>query len=116
MTDQETLIRGSSMRWVLRLIETSMPSGVAGVDVMEVSRPDGASNIDDLGLTLSKARRLLARMQKAIVAAQTGDLAVRRPECPSCGGRGHVNGRRRHLLATPFGQATVQLPRFRCIS
>ena len=93
-----------------------MPSGVAGVDVMEISRPDGASNIADLGLTLSEAKQLLARVQQAIVAAQAGDLAARRPECPSCRGRCHVNGRRCHLLATPVGKVTVQLPRFRCVS
>src|SRR5271163_3251268 len=93
MTGQEMLTWGSSMRWVLRLIETGMPSGVAGVDVMEISRPDGASNITDLGLTLSEAKQLLARVQQAIVAAQAGDLAARRPECPTCWGRCHVNSR-----------------------
>jgi hypothetical protein len=56
MTGQGMLTGGSPMRWVLRLIETGMPSGVAGVDVMEISRPDGASNIADLGLTLFEAR------------------------------------------------------------
>src|ERR1700752_3871231 len=116
MTGQEMLTWGSSMRWVLRLIETGMPSGVAGVDVMEISRPDGAGNIADLGLTLSEAKQLLARVQQAIVAAQAGDLAARRPECPSCRGWCHVNGRRCPLFPTPFGQGTVQLPRFRCVS
>jgi hypothetical protein len=93
-----------------------MPSGIAGVDVKEIGRPDGASNIADLGLTLSEAKQLLARVQRAIVAAQAGDLATRRPECPSCRSRCHVNGRRCHLLATPFGKVTVQLPQFRCVS
>src|SRR5271168_1400578 len=116
MTGQEMLTWGSSMRSVLRLVETGMPSGVAGVDVLEISRPDGASNIADLGLTLSEAKQLLARVQQAIVAAQAVDLAARRPECPSCRGRCHVNGRRCHLLATPFGKVTVQLPRFRRVS
>jgi hypothetical protein len=74
MTGQETLTWGSSMRWVLRLIETDMRSGVAGVDVMEISRPDGASNIADLGLMLSEAKQLLAHVQQAIVAAQAGVL------------------------------------------
>jgi hypothetical protein len=73
------------------------------------------SNTADLGLTLSEAKPLLARVRQAIVAAQAGDLAARRPECPSCSGRCHVNGRRCHLLATPFGQVTEQLPRFRCV-
>ncbi|HZY58748.1 MAG TPA: hypothetical protein VFE56_03225, partial [Candidatus Binataceae bacterium] len=80
MTGREMLTWGSSMRWILQLIEAGMPSGVAGVDIMEISRPDGASNIADLGLTLSEAKQLLARVQQAIVAAQAGDLATRRPE------------------------------------
>jgi hypothetical protein len=45
MTGQEMLTWGSSMRWVLRLIDAGKPSGVAGVDVMEISRPDGAGNM-----------------------------------------------------------------------
>ena len=84
MTGQEMLTWGSSLRWVLRLIETGMPSGVAGVDVMEISRPDGASTIAYPGLTLSEAKQRLARVQQTIVATQAGDLAARRPECPSC--------------------------------
>jgi hypothetical protein len=116
MTGQEMLTWGSSMRWVLRLIETGTPSEVADGDVFEISRPDSASNIADLGLTLSEAKQLLARVQQAIVAAQAGDLAARRPDCSSCSGRCHLNGRRCHLLATPFGKVTVQLPRFRCVS
>jgi hypothetical protein len=100
----------------MRLIEANMPSGVAGVDVMEISRPDGAGNLADPGLTLFEAKQLLAHVQQAIVAAQAGDLTALRPECSSCSGRRHVNGRRCHLLATPFGKATAQLPRFRCVS
>jgi hypothetical protein len=73
MTGQEMLTRVSSMRWVLRLIETGMPGRVAGVDVTEISRPDGASNMADLGLTLSEAKQRLARVQQTIVAAQAGD-------------------------------------------
>jgi hypothetical protein len=115
MTAQEMLAWGSLMRWVLRLIETGMPNEVAGVDVMEVGRPDGASNIADLGLTVSEVKQLLACVQQAIVVAQAGDLAARRPECSPCSGRCHVNGRRCHLLATPFGKVTAQLPRFRCV-
>ncbi|HUB50286.1 MAG TPA: ISKra4 family transposase, partial [Acetobacteraceae bacterium] len=70
------------------MIETGMPGGVAGVDVMEISRPDGgASNIADLGLTLSEAKQLLACVQQTIVAAQARDLAARRPKCSSCSGR-----------------------------
>jgi hypothetical protein len=98
------------------LIETGMPNEVGGVDVMEICRPEAASNIANLGLTLSEAKELLARVQQAVVAALARDLAARRPEYPSCRGRCYVNCRSCHLLATPFGKVTVQLPRFRCVS
>ena len=112
VTGQEMLTWGPSVRWILRLIETGMPSGVAGVDVMEISRPDGASNIADLGMTLAEAKQLLACVQPTIVAAQAGDLTARRPKYSSCSARCHVNGRRCHLLATPFGK--LRPPRALC--
>ena len=62
------------MRWVLRVIEAGMPSRMDGVDVMEINQPGGASSIADLGLTLSEAKQLLARVQQAIVAAQAGEI------------------------------------------
>jgi hypothetical protein len=95
MTGQEMLTWGPSMRWVLRLIETGMPSRVAGVDVMEISRPDGASNIADLGLTLSEAKQLLACVQQTIVGAQ-------RP----------LKDFRRRRLTSLYGVVKVRAPRF----
>ena len=80
------------MRWVLRWSRRAC-RGMAGVDPMEISRPDGASDTADLGLTLCEAKQLLARVQQAMFAAQAGNLAARPPECPSCGGRCHGNGR-----------------------
>ena len=93
------------MRWVLQMIETGMPSGVAGLDIMEINRPDGASTMADLGLTLSEAKQLLARVQHAIVAAQAGDVAARRSECPSCSDRCYVDGWRCDLLATRLARS-----------
>jgi hypothetical protein len=52
---------------------------------MEIDRPDDLSDIADLGLSLSEAKRLLARVQQEIVAGQARDHTVRRPECPHCG-------------------------------
>jgi hypothetical protein len=70
MTGREMLTWGSSMRWVLRLIKTGMPSGAAGADVIEISRPDSVADIADLGLTLSEAKQLLARVHQPIVAGK----------------------------------------------
>jgi hypothetical protein len=81
---------------------------------MRVNRPDDLRDIADLGLTLAEAKRLLARVQQEIVAAQARDHAVRRPNCSHCGSACRLKGYRDHAMATLFGQLTVRLPRFRC--
>jgi len=81
---------------------------------MQVNRPDDLHDIADLGLTLAEAKRLLARVQQEIVAAQARDHAVQRPECPRCDRACRVKDYRDHAVATLFGQVTVRLPRFRC--
>ena len=45
---------------------------------------------------------------------QAKEHAVRRSDCPRCGGACHVKDCRDHAVATLFGQVTVRLPRFRC--
>jgi hypothetical protein len=82
---------------------------------MELDRRRDLGEIAELGLTLSEAKRLLVRVQQAIVATQARDHAVLHPECPSCGGGCHVKDWRHRAVATLFGAVTVRLPRFRCI-
>ena len=50
MTGQKklTLEKSSMALGIAAVIETGMPSGMDGVDVMEISRPGGASSIADL--------------------------------------------------------------------
>jgi len=100
--------------WVLRLVKIGAEGEGPCVDVMEISRPDDLVDIANLGLTLAEAKRLLAGVQREIVAAQARDHAVRRPECPRCGGVCRVKDYRDHAVATLFGQVTLRLPRFRC--
>ena len=102
------------MGWTLRLVETGTVSRARSVDVLEISRPNDVGEIANLGLTLAEAKRLLARVQHAVVAAQADDHAVLRPDCPSCGGGCHVKDWRLHQVATLFGGVSVRLPRFRC--
>ena len=104
------------MGWVLRLVETETDGAGRGVDVMEISWRSDLREIANLGLTLSEAKQLLARVQQEIVAAQARDHAVLRPDCSSCGGRCHVKDWRLHEVATLFGTVAVRLPRFRCVS
>ena len=72
------------MGWVLRLVEAETGGGARGVDVLEISRRGGLGDIGHLGLTLAKAKPLLARGQQVVAAAQAHDHAVLRPGCSSC--------------------------------
>ncbi len=102
------------MGWVLRLVETGTDNRAQSVDVMEISRPNDLRDLASLGLTLSEAKQLLARVQQAVVAAQARDHAGLRPDCAACGGRCHAKDWRPHRIATVFGGVTVRLRRFRC--
>ena len=102
------------MAWMLRLVTIGVEGEGPCTDIMEIGRPDDLCDIADLGVTLAEAKRLLARVQQVIVAAQARDHAVRRPECPHCDRACLVKDYRDHAVSTLFGQATLQLPRFRC--
>ena len=54
-------------------------------DIMDIHRPDDLVDVANLGLTLAEAKRLLAGVQREIVAAQARNHAVRRPDCSRCG-------------------------------
>jgi len=100
--------------WILRLVKIGVEGEGPCTDIMEIRRPDDLVDIANLGLTLSEAKRLLAGVQREVVAAQARDQAVRRPDCSRCGGVCRVKDYRDHVVATLFGQVTVRLPRFRC--
>jgi len=99
---------------MLRLVKIGAEGEGPCVDVLKISRPDDLVDIANLGLTLAEAKRLLAGVQREIVAAQARTHAVRRPECPRCDGVCRVKDYRDHAVSTLFGQVTLRLPRFRC--
>ena len=101
------------MGWVLRLAETG-PDAAESIDLIEIHRSSGLADIANLGLTLSEAKELLARVQQAIVAAQARDHAVRRPSCASCAGQCHLKDWRPRRIATPFGEVAPRLRRWLC--
>ena len=95
------------MRWaapiLYRPLQTYLPTG----------QNLCAEDLATLGLTLAESKRLLANVQREIVAAQARLHAARRPECRGCGAACRVKNHRHHAIATPFGQVAVRLPRFR---
>jgi len=105
---------GGRVAWILRLVKTGAEGEGRTLDVMEITRPDGLGDIADLGLTLDETKRLLARLQQEIAAAQVKDHVARRPICSRCGGGCRVKDYQDHAVAMLFGRVTVRLPRFRC--
>jgi hypothetical protein len=99
------------MEWTLRLVGTEMDGQSRSFDVMEISRPDGLSDIANLGLTLAEAKQLLAQVQQEVVAAQARHHAMFRPDWQSCGGRCRMKDWRSHRVATLFGEVRVKRPR-----
>ncbi len=102
------------MGLVLQLVEARADGQTRSVEVMAISRPGDLRDVANLGLTLSEAKQLLARVQRAMVAAQACDHAALRPECAGCGGRCQVKDWRSRRIATLLGAVAVRLPRFRC--
>jgi hypothetical protein len=102
------------MGWVLRLAETGPDAASESIDLIEIHRSSGLADIANLGLTLSEAKELLARVQQAIVAAQARDHAVRRPSCASCAGQCRLKDWRLRRIATPFGEVAPRLRRWLC--
>ena len=78
------------MAWVLRLVETGIDSPSRVIDVLDIKPRGDLGDITTLGLTLSEAKLILARLQQAVVAVQADDHAVRRPVCSSCSHVCHV--------------------------
>ena len=60
------------MAWMLRLVKIGVEGEGPCTDILEITRPENLRDIADLGLTLAEAKRLLAGVQREIVAAQAG--------------------------------------------
>src|SRR5919107_1501126 len=102
------------MKLVLRLVETGIDGSSRSVDVLEIVDRSDPGDIAALGVTLSQGKQLLGLIQREVVAAQCRELATRRPSCRSCAAVCQIKDYRPRQIATPYGQVTVRLPRFRC--
>ena len=102
------------MVWIVKLVSVGAEGEERSADVMRIARPDDLADLATLGLSLAEGKRLLAGVQREIVAAQARLHAMRRPECRGCGAACRVKDYRQHAIATLFGQVAVRLPRFRC--
>jgi hypothetical protein len=67
--------------WIVKLVSIGAEGEEHGTDVMRLARPDDLTDLARLGLTLAEGKRLLAGIQREIVAAQARVHAMRRPAC-----------------------------------
>src|SRR3954449_4948222 len=101
-----------NVAWIVKLVSIGAEGEEHSADVMRIAKPDDlTTDLASLGLTLAEGKRLLAGVQREIVAAQARLHAVRRPECRGCGAACRVKDYRNHTIATLFGQVAVRLPR-----
>ena len=96
------------MAWIVRLVSTGAEGEERSTDVLRIARPDDLADLASLGLTLGESKRLLAGLQREIVAAQARVHAARRPECRSCGTTCRLKDYRQREIATLFGRVTVR--------
>jgi hypothetical protein len=87
--------------WIVKLVSLGAEGEEHSTDVMRIARPDDLTDLASLGLTLAEGKRLLAGVQREIVAAQARAYTVRRPACRGCGDVC------RHLVAAIAGLAGV---------
>jgi hypothetical protein len=100
--------------WIVKLVNLGAEGEEHSTDVMRIAKPDDLTDLASLGLTLAEGKRLLAGVQREIVAAQAWVHAVHCPACRGCAASCRIKDYRQHALATLFGQVAVRLPRFHC--
>ncbi|MFC0387526.1 hypothetical protein [Muricoccus vinaceus] len=102
------------MVWIVKLVSIGAEDEEHSTEVMRIAKPGNLTDLASLGLTLAEGKRLLAGVQREIVAAQARVHAVHRPACRGCAASYRIKDYRQHALATLFGQIAVRLPRFHC--
>ena len=65
------------MAWIVRLVSIGAEGEEHSADVMRIAKPDDLTDLASLGLTLAEGKRLLAGVQREIVAAQARLHAAR---------------------------------------
>ena len=73
------------MAWIVKLVSVGTEGEEHSTDVMRIARPGELTDLASLGLTLAEGKRLLAGVQREVVAAQARVHAVHRPACCGCG-------------------------------
>jgi hypothetical protein len=101
------------MRWTVRLEARTGQGVVRTTALVTFHRPVVNGTLADLGLALSEAKAVLAKLQASMVQSQVVEHAARHRVCPRCRVPQPLKDRRTRRLQTLFGTVEVEAPRFR---
>src|ERR671912_707168 len=101
------------MRWTVRLEARTDTGEVETTELVTIGRPVVGGMLAELGLALSEAKAVLAKLQASMVQSQVADYAACHRVCPQCRMPQPLKDRRSRRLQTLFGTVEVEAPRFR---
>src|SRR5215203_2635028 len=102
------------MRWTVRLeARTDTGEVVETTELVTIGRPVVGGMLAELGLALSEAKAVLAKLQASMVQSQVAEYAACRRVCPQCRVPQPLKDWRSRRLQTLFGTVEVEAPRFR---
>ena len=101
------------MRWTVRLEARTDTGEVETTELVTIGRPVVGGTLAELGLALSEAKSVLAKLQASMVQSQVADYAACHRVCPQCRVPQPLKDRRSRRLQTLFGTVEVEAPRFR---
>ncbi len=105
--------REDRMHWIVR-IECEAEDGEhpSSSEAIRIERPR-LEIAGDVGLTLEDGKRIMAALQRRVVADQLREYCDRSRRCSSCGAARPLKDRRRRVIDTVFGRVTVASPRYK---
>src|SRR4051794_14348326 len=101
------------MQWTVRLEARTDQGETEITELVTFRRPVVEGTLADLGLALSEAKAVLAKLQGIMVQSQAAEYAACHRVCPHCRVPQPVKDRRTRRVQTLFGTVEVEAPRFR---
>ena len=101
------------MQWTVRLEARTDQGEVETTELVTFNRPVVDGTLAALGLALSEAKAVLAKLQVIMVQSHVADYTACHRICPQCRVPQPLKDRRTRRLQTLFGTVEVEAPRFR---
>ncbi|HTE19916.1 MAG TPA: ISKra4 family transposase [Armatimonadota bacterium] len=101
------------MQWTVRLEARTDQGEVETTELVTLNRLVVDGSLAELGLALSEAKAVLAKLQATMVQSQVAEYAACHRVCPQCRVPQPLKDQRARRLQTLFGTVEVEAPRFR---